>query len=1280
MNLISSEYVSLINPPTSPFVVSIPELNQDRHGMPHTGKPTLQEAKPRLWEPVWLRRTTLAAFMVGFTALWTGLITVWRYDINSNGFSIPAGATSSYHYAWAYGPTAVLTVVSSLWGKIDYCCKVSQPWKEMQNHLADSSKSVQLDYISPLPTTTFYRAVKNRHFAVAASVLGVVILKAVMIASAALLVSSPTEFSRTWPVNLITKFDGSGYLSTVTGQRSAEAFVKAGDSGSVLYYFLSDSEGPVYALHGLFNDSLPYPSGTQKDLAYQSMTTPKFDGNATRISAPVTAFVPNTTCEGAEVHFGSILNGWVNVTLDSPTCSVGYFSTGLQVSTCETDCGIQDPLWTESYSVLRVNCSEDKSFIQGVKIPLDNQLKDDLRFAFVAGNFSRHINGSNTGTAAVCKFDYSIQDATLEQDLLTNTMRLELSGDPGTARKLSNLTSFQLAELIHTMASGYAPISSVADGIGTQSEDVFFDIMIWTLGGRIDGANTLHKFFDLDTMVKAVTDVFDTLTIQLMHQSFLVPDTTSPPVNGTIDYFEQKIHVQPISLWLMVAGLIILSILTFTVERTRPNRCVSGDPSTIATLAAILSASKSMQDLLQGAGGLRTSELRRWLDDHVFMTQVVAGRFRIKPADKQPSSHKTTEGVRRRVYKLGRENDKDATHKSSPGSQDLNRKRWPQILLWPRSYTAALTFALPLIAIAVLEVLWQMSKTSGLRDASDVSSYAVRYSTAIIAAIIATVIDNLDFSVKKLTPYSALRSVDSSPRSLTCNLLGLIPVSALYKSCRDRNLGAGFSSLSSLIASFLTIIVSGLWVVQSVELSTGAEAWSGTTWDLAWTNSSVDDGRAGILFNRIQQNASSVPKGVWKDLVLPEILNVTLVDEKIDGRFNLSDGGASNNTKVNLMVAALRPQLDCSATPENRIKITHGDDGTIVNATHSLPTGCHGGPGGNVSFVSFSNINPDNAGNILVQQGWDNGWREALYDLHMGPYDSIFQYGEADTYKNNPNGCPSIVVLFGYVDDKDTSAHNMSVLVCSQKIQQVQTLLTLKPGRSGLLGADDFFSDPAPIESTSEYLRDEKGADTFNYRIESYVSFDLGGVDNGDLSNLLGPSHINDLIHAVNTFYNAYMVQVINKPIFRRTEASPFHIPEQQLAGNVTVVTSRLSIDYTSKTVLQIVLAAVVGLGILASYLVDIKGTLPRHPLSIASVMALMAGSRLCRYYMPVGAEWMDKPQFEKAFKGMSFSLGWWDSSADTREQSNATNLRFGIDVGKADTLGYKMNRSRNQC
>jgi hypothetical protein len=153
--------------------------------------------------------------------------------------------------------------------------------------------------------------------------------------------------------------------------------------------------------------------------------------------------------------------------------------------------------------------------------------------------------------------------------------------------------------------------------------------------------------------------------------------------------------------------------------------------------------------------------------------------------------------------------------------------------------------------------------------------------------------------------------------------------------------------------------------------------------------------------------------------------------------------------------------------------------------------------------------------------------------------------------------------------------------------------------------------------------------------------------------------------------------------------------------GVVTTVSSRLQMDHTSKVTLQILLAAMTLLGLLAFLLVDLRGTLPRKPTTIASTLAFLAASDLCcaqdHHLLPARAEWLDEKALERVFHGWLFSLGWWpahqkqhDQDADVadgaagfmrtpgvgKDDSSRTG-RFGVDVGRPEQLGYRPTRWR---
>jgi hypothetical protein len=203
--------------------------------------------------------------------------------------------------------------------------------------------------------------------------------------------------------------------------------------------------------------------------------------------------------------------------------------------------------------------------------------------------------------------------------------------------------------------------------------------------------------------------------------------------------------------------------------------------------------------------------------------------------------------------------------------------------------------------------------------------------------------------------------------------------------------------------------------------------------------------------------------------------------------------------------------------------------------------------------------------------------------------------------------------------------------------------------------------------------------------------------------DLVGPKNVDNLIRAVERNYAEYMRNVIDRN-FRATEnttaelvsADPFpskaspSFYKSSINGTSYEYGTRLAINPTSKLILQILLAAMAGLGLASYFLIKIDGTLPRNPCSIASTMAFLAGSQLCdpsSGIMPKGAEYMSDKELREAFDGWVFSLGWWHTRRssevqtsspenidtmgseceDDGESTREVSKRFGVDVGRAD-------------
>lgn len=162
----------------------------------------------QLWLPFWLSKPVLICFLLLFASLLIALILVYYANLQRNGFHV---AASTSPYSWTYGPTAVLVILVGLWRMVDFYCKSLTPWDELRHGPVVASRSLLLDYLSPLQLSSLLKALGNGHVAVMSTIMGFIILKT--------LVSPPYQkFSMLWAIMMfcvLRSIDRSCWRGTV---------------------------------------------------------------------------------------------------------------------------------------------------------------------------------------------------------------------------------------------------------------------------------------------------------------------------------------------------------------------------------------------------------------------------------------------------------------------------------------------------------------------------------------------------------------------------------------------------------------------------------------------------------------------------------------------------------------------------------------------------------------------------------------------------------------------------------------------------------------------------------------------------------------------------------------------------------------------------------------------------------------------------------------------------------------------------------------------------------
>ncbi|KAM0425595.1 hypothetical protein ACHAPT_009126 [Fusarium lateritium] len=1243
-------------------------------------------------QPFWLRKTALLAFSLTFIACAVALITLNRFIVSRNGLPL----LTSSEYSWTYGPTGLLVIILSFWRQIDYYYKSTQPWKELLKGAASPEKSLLLDYISAFQPTSIFQALKMRHYSVAGTTLSFFLLKLIILISTTLFVVQPSFHHGSFDIEYGNAFDGaaawtSGDYSDMMRDPS-ETILRGG------------SDKPVWAYLARINNATP-PNTTwrpQDDLVTQSFSVPESKQNITTLKVNVDVFVPKISCESAALSVTmDKLQRQPLYELRSNTCSVAGLEPYMCPDAEQGSGGLQTFLCGDTprvYTILRANCSQGvNGDPRGGRNWPDDVKGHDIRYAITAAHLQFQTNGTDrfsatvesfqvlNSSSAICKIGYEIVSAKATHDIFTGQVTFS-ERSPG--RQLHGLAGYEMAQMLLAALSKAAGTLTISEDIPTvgstnniwsRADETLFQLMVARLGNPDD----LNVFYEPSVLEKTSALVLEGLANEFARQSLLVANTSRGLADGVAGG-ANRLYVRPVALWVMVAAFALLAVISLLImTMTSSISWIPAMSGSVAGQAAILVKSPSLQAILRNTGHLRGSQLKERLSGMLF-TAASDGTRAIQ--------------VQQDVYGPAQQLLRD----------EKQKKKRPWMPLSARRPLIAALAILPILAIAALECLHRLSeKWHGLVDLngrdSDVLSYIVRLVSTLIAFGISTMFNNLDFTIVMFAPFSSLRSgsVDAD-KGILLHLLGESPFKVLFKSLRRRQFGAASSNLSSIIGGFLTIAVSGLWILTgpfSVESPTTASI---NNWDESWLNNTLDDGGAAITLNLIRREGANTSTRIWKDVVLP----------RIDMPSASTPNAGHRGTNYTYSVEVLRPTLNCTVVAQENIKSKINSTLTSKGGSISDPgmwyknnitvyapvrPECVGGPGREKGNLTFG---------ILIEN-WRMTW--------------IAQYSDLDHSLAGQVGtdCPSVGILFGDVEGDDVTGKsiktwNLTALVCSQGIEQIPATITFKGDSS--LGEIDAQQPPVLSQSKARSWRNGTAA-TLGYKLKGFLDAhltfftpqnrDLGqtrqdsffdqlisGPGGHARDELLGPNNANRLIKAVKEDHEEYMRHVIDanfragsdsnrSSLVRASGGTSLSTPSganTEIVGTVSQAVTRLAIHPTSKLILQVLLGSMMILGLVGYCLVKLRGTLPRNPTSIASIMSLLAGSQLCdpnAGIIPEGAGLMSDEKLKKAFNG--WSLGklavtlakgiFVDISIAVTDELRAVSNLYGEDVRPRDHI-----------
>ncbi|PTB38130.1 hypothetical protein M441DRAFT_147130 [Trichoderma asperellum CBS 433.97] len=1232
-----------------------------------------QSSRSNLWMPIWLSPAALIAFAVTFFLMLLTTALLYHFSEQGNGISAQREAN---HYAWKYGPTAVLVVVGALWRQVDFANKILTPWEELKTGPSSADKTLLLDYISPILPVSLWMAIKNRHWAVVISIVGQLLILGTTVFSTGFLILEPTT---------LTKTDETFQLSSKFQLSQSVNPKNAWDVGP----------GPAQTYYGINFYGLRFPAGTSQDFVVPEFRVPSGAASGFEYSVSTDGLQVNYDCEllpitngtEASMPWRSIMASFIVANVTTKDCEI----KGVTMAEGADHSYYHDPNATQNYQARfdLYPCNVDFDFSRGYIPPENTTLEDqiynpnnDMRLFMSVADVriapsstpNRYLYLHNV-TTALCKPTYEILQFNVSVPSNVNGSAQALSSTPPAKKQvLQSYPPGSLAMAVTDTTNRWDLGTGGVDYVLSTTVPTFFQLM-----SKKAGFQSIRNFMDPELLISTGTEVFKGIAAQVLHEVLVQPANRT--TTGSITYTEQRLHAKALSTGFMCSFLGLLVILSLLMIFVRPSFSAPDKPVAAFSTATILASSPELDKILSPMGHLSNDKLQQRLGDYRFRADHVSNTdsgIYIEPIQRKEgqtyTDHVTEQGQRQ-----------------VPSWRPMASTTWFLVL----------AICLPLSIIASLEVVQHFSDINNGFISINRSS-ALAFATYIPSAValgVAGLYSAMQMMTAIFAPFAPLKGGKANAkRTVELSLVAQLPPHSLFLSLRTRNFAVAIALFGSFIGSFLSIIVSGLYSVIEVPIVQTVALQQGDVFNFNNVDLSLTDNEAAAIDNLVEYlglNSTQWTNG-----------NLAFNALKQDVTFTTN---SSADVPLTVNVPAVRPSLNCTSIPNDLRKVTifnqeNEESGTMmfqmpgqnamvspsdgyvwvgVNTTLKYAEWCETAPKGMKSQEPWMQyfLLPNDTSMAYVGKASILTWGGGLV-YGDGAVDTNPTHGQAaDGIQETDNGCPTFAVTFGQMKLKKSGKgsksktigfeQDLATLICYQNIVQVMTNATWQLPNLSF----DPTQLPKANESTKELLKTSRGSERFPFLPNAWlnglsnplINQTIPGPNNSNSSNnyidnfiealvmtkngrpadeLAGAANVENLRNATQRLYGRYMAQAISLNMRDNSTAKnlPMYNGQVTISGN-----QRLQQSSGSKIALQVVLAVMAACAIATRLLLPVRDVLPHNPCSIAGTATLIAGGEMVSRIAD------NRMDMDDLLHNGLYSLKWW------RDEKGAE--RYGIDL-----------------
>ncbi|KAI0408763.1 hypothetical protein F4802DRAFT_366273 [Xylaria palmicola] len=1229
------------------------------------------------WKPSYLDWRLLLCFSALFGSTLIAIEIVTWISSQRHGL---ATSQPQLHYLWKYGTTAVFTLITTFWTRIEYNVKAIAPWSQLSSGPKDANRTVLLDYISPFPTTAIYQAVRYKDFYVVAAILVTIALRVLIILSTSLITLVPVLLElHEVPATLLDTF-----RTTAPDEWPLpDGGVPDGLTGTV--------KAQVYL--GLTKGEHPYPIGLTESLAYQDFSVDL--DSVEDLTLAVDAFSGMLECR--ESNYISLLPG-MRILPSS------YYSQTVEAENCTYTLNLTFPeelSETQYYGrVLLSSCKEnavvnDTSF----NYPPESKLNYTLQILAMEMTHNEELNNATDKSQGgfltklmerTCFPSFVIRNVSVTRSTGQNDSLSIMEQEPRPLPKTNPWSGFaDLNYLLNNNCThggclnrffgGYCDTScelntTVISNKGTDAESIALDgFLAFALRENVDLSPTkvAEQFFNSTFIDDSMDRLFVSYGAYLGYLLFR-DQANSATTNATVTTKSDRLLVSPTIAHAMGGLLGLCLILSLSMIALLPKRDIlPPPPTTIIDMAILARQSQSFIQSLRGLGASSEKNMR---------SQMHLRSYKLDLID-------TAELDSKKVFMLQVDSEWSPEHHNDRVSGDGagDNGRYP-LVLHPAA-RLVITSLLAAIIIALEIMLRQSERDRGLMDvgSGDYVQYGWMFLPAIILSLISLYYGAVEFQMRLLAPYQNLSLGAPSRATLFLDLQDKLSVTAFVAAIRSRQFAVAVAILAAFTTSFLTIAAASLFSVQQASANEApAQLLPRDMLDYAASWSSRAFNSSSLLAANLDY-----PAFTFRDLVYPSL------------RWNESIGGDSSNSSlerdvhIEANIPAARSSLNCTIYRRPHLEATLG----------ALPSASEDGHYIHVKFPEKNCTGLVDSFLISIKSLFTT--QDFYFGIAMPGSSLLFSDflhpDDRAPGSDNPDnvvGCSSYLYAWGQVSNwTDNGISSIVGMGCDEQMQEVNTRLTLfgpdleirrdHPPQidnstthavvHAPKGCEDKLFDPCDdLKNLYEDLEDvitSEALDTFF----SALTFP-GGKLALDQSLLGNESMAQSVADAV-----IFQHQVLRGQAFSASSRIPVKTPDStsttvslsdsgglSFPANVSVVSqtaSRIVQDALATRILEALLGAVLALSCLSWIASPNTKVLPRSPVSIASVVAWFADGDILDS-LPHDAHEMTRSDLEAFFEDEYFymrmdrrgRLGICSALATFRKERTGLNRNLSMD------------------